>query len=43
MGPDHLLMFGVDFADIVVMDVLANVDGGQTMLDHVDQTCRDVT
>src|SRR6266849_8436830 len=43
MGPYHLFMLGVDLANVPVMDVLANVDGGYALLNHVDKTRRDVT
>ena len=40
MGPDHLLMLGVDFADILVMDILANIDRRSVALDHFDEAGR---
>jgi len=43
MGPDHLLVLGIDLADILVMDVLANVDRSSAALDHIDEAGRDVT
>jgi hypothetical protein len=38
MGPDQLLMLGIDLADILVMRFMMNIDGGDTLLDHVDET-----
>jgi hypothetical protein len=43
MGPDHLLVLAIDLADIAVVNLLANVDGGDAVLDHVNQACGDVT
>jgi hypothetical protein len=37
MGPDHRLVLGIDLADVIVEDVLADVDCGDTALDHLDQ------
>src|SRR5256714_13981175 len=42
MGPDHLLMFGIDLPDIFLMDVLADVDCSDTVFDHLDKACGDV-
>src|SRR5260370_29930240 len=42
MGPDQLLVFLVDLADVAIMRLLRNVDCRDAVLDHVDEAARDV-
>src|SRR5882757_7547421 len=42
MGPDQLLVFLVDLANVAIMCLLRNVDCRDAVLDHVDEAPRDV-
>src|SRR5437879_13594461 len=42
MGPNQLLVFLVDIADILIMSLLTNVDRGDAVFDHVNKACGDV-
>src|ERR1700680_3205107 len=43
MGPDQLLMLGIDLADVFIMRVVADVDSGNLVLNHADQARGDVS
>ena len=42
MGPDQLLMLGIDLPNIFIVCLGTDVDGGDALLDHLDQAGRDV-
>ena len=42
MRPDQLLMFGIDLADVLIVRIVADVDGGDALLDHLDQARADI-
>ena len=43
MSPDQLLMLGIDLANVLIVRLRANVDGGDIVLHHCDEAGRDVT
>src|ERR1700753_873232 len=43
MGPDQLLMLGVDLTDVLVVGVLTHVDRGDAVFDHLHQAGGNVT
>lgn len=42
VGPDQLLMLGIDLPDMLIVCFEADVDGSDALLDHLDQARRDV-
>src|SRR5215211_4177578 len=43
VSPNQLLMLGIHLADVLVVRLRSNIDRSDALLDHFDETSRDVS